>query len=608
MMSASIFFWLLLPLPGYALVRRFSKDDLESGLMGTVAISYLYTLGVLSPVAIVCYVLRLPVGVLSGYLVLLFVAGLIDVARQRAWRDVGRVIVAALGVELVVVLMDMVLGARAGTFLAGDAFVHLSRIRHLLDHGMNNDDPFVAARHFFPVYHTNLLHALYAVCAQVTQCDLLDVWFDSLPMGKLLIAAGSYYMAWCVFRRNWAAWVAVMFVVGVRGPFQYVVYPNQLSPYFLTPMLIGILVSAVRGPCAWRHVVQVGVASLVIGQFHGLYVLFSLMAIGPVVGVVVVVQMIRRRPGALRLLACAAAMWVGFPFILVSKWQTPQINRAPVTETATISNSGYFVRVGAHDVQRNPANLVHTLGGGVGNTLAWFVGIGCALTCKRRKEAGFLIGIITTCLLILFVPQACSFFLRRLGEEWVMQRFDFIIGVCQIALVPGAIAAMIERVPMHVSGRMVLSGVTVLAGAVSAGHEKPDDWKTMWQMASAPEAVRKEYLRTIKKIQALLKDHIPKGETILTDSSNGIGLVAISGNPIVVSERASNGVPDQYQRKADLAVMLSPRTPWEQRIPLFKKYNTRYFYPTPPFVDWVSPNIEQLWTVDKRSVIKLKYD
>ncbi len=608
MMSASIFFWLLLPLPGYALVRRFSKEDLESGLMGTVAVSYLYTLGVLSPVAITCYLLRLPVGGLSGYLVLLFVAGLIDVARQRAWRDVGRMFVAALGVELVVVLVDMVMGARAGTFMAGDAFVHLSRIRHLLDHGMSNDDPFVAARHFFPVYHTNLLHALYAVCAQVTQCDLLDVWFDSLPMGKLLIASGSYYMVWCVFRRTWVAWVAAMFVVGVRGPFQYVVYPNQLCPYFLTPMLIGILVSAVRGPCSWRHVVQVGVASLVIGQLHGLYVLFSLMAIGPVVGVVVVVQMIRRRPGSVRLLACAAAMWVGFPFILVSKWQTPQINRAPVTETATISDSGYFVRFGANDVQRNPANLVQTLGGGVGTSLAWFVGIGCSLVCKRRKETWFVLGIVAASLLILFVPQLCSFFLRRLGEEWVMQRFDFIIGVCQIALVPGAMAAMIELVPLHVIGRAVLSVVAVVAGAGSAGHEKPDDWKTMWKRVSASAADRKDYLVTMKKIRDLLDAHIPKGETILTDALNGIGLVAMSDHYIVVSDRASNGVPDQYQRKADLAVMLNPSTPWGQRVPLLKKYGARYFYPTAPPLDWVVPHMDQYWTVDKRTVIQLKYD
>lgn len=608
MMSASILFWLLLPLPGYALARRVSSDEFESGLLGSLGISYLYTFTLLSPVAIACYVLRLPVGVLSAYFVMLFVAAAIDLSRNRGWGAMGRLWMAGLGVELLIVLLDLVMGARVGTFLAGDAFVHLARIRSLLENGMNNDDPFVAARHFFPVYHTNLLHAMYAMATQLTRCDLLNVWFDSLPMGKLLIASGTYYFAWQVFQRRWVAWIAVMFVVGVRGPFQYVIYPNQLSPYFLTPMVLGILVSAVRGPCTWRHAAMLAAASLIIGQFHGLYVLFCLIGAGPVLGAVALYNLVRRPRAAMPMLACAVAMWVGFPFLLVSRWQTPVINRAPVTETAPIGDSGYFVRVGANDVVRDSTDLVRTLGGGVGNTIAWFVGIGCALAGRRRRETGFLLGIVAVSLTIFFVPTICSFFMRRLGEEWVLQRFDYLIGVCQIALVPGAIAAMVERVPMQAIGRSIVSVVVLFLAAGSAGHQKPDDWTTWLGTARLPHEQRTGYLGNINKIRNFVMAHVPPGETVLADSVTGIGFVAITGNKLVIADRACNGVSDQYERRDDLAVMLDPRVSWERKLPLLRKYQTRYFFPVSFRNEWTEGHVEAQWSVDRRLLIKLKID
>src|SRR5262249_3791044 len=138
--------------------------------------------------------------------------------RNGWWSQLGRMLLVGASVEFLIVILDMALGARAGAFMAGDAFVHVARIRSILDHGFHNYDPFVAGNYFFPIYHTNLIHALYAACIQLTHCDVLSVWYDSLPWGKLLIYSGSYYMAWRVFENRWAAWVAATFTVGVRGP------------------------------------------------------------------------------------------------------------------------------------------------------------------------------------------------------------------------------------------------------------------------------------------------------------------------------------------------------------------------------------------------------
>jgi hypothetical protein len=611
MMTASILFWLALPVPGYVLVRRFSPSDLESGLMGTVAISYFYTLALLSPLSILCYLAHLPLWVFSGFIVLCWAAALVEITRRRWWGPTGRLLLAGAGFELLIVALDLVLGARIASFAAGDARVHMARIRFILDHGFSNYDPFVSAKHFFPVYHTNLVHALYAACAQLTRCDLLLVWYDSLPWGELLIYSGSYYMVWRVFDSRAAAWAAALYTVGVRGPFPYLIYPNQLSPYFLTPMMIAFAAEACRQPARWSTAVRLGAGSIIIGQFHGLYVLFCVMAFGPVLGICAAWRLIRRRAGAWLAVACAAALGAGMPFILVSKWKTPAANTAPVGESAAISDSGFFVRTGsgpADWVMRNPANLLDTLGGGVGNSVGWGVGIACALASRRRSRATIVLGIAVTSIAIFYVPPVCTFFLKRLGEEWVMQRFDFIYGVCHIVLVPGAIAYMLDAGASYPVIRAMLSGSALVLGGYMTGHVEPDDWSTLFVNARESTAARRGYVEYLRGIQALLAEAVPRGATILVEPATGIDLTVLGDYHIVMSASASNGVPDLPQRREDLRRMLDPSTPWEARRPLLRKYDIQYFFPLRPPVDWAQGHVERIWKRDKWVIFKLKTD
>lgn len=91
-MYASLLFWLALLLPGYVVVRRVSKDDLESGLLGTIGLSYLAVFGLLSPVSIVCYLLHAPLWVFSAICAIAVVAAAVEVTRQGWWRDAGRLV------------------------------------------------------------------------------------------------------------------------------------------------------------------------------------------------------------------------------------------------------------------------------------------------------------------------------------------------------------------------------------------------------------------------------------------------------------------------------------------------------------------------------------
>ena len=223
-------------------------------------------LGLLSPISILCYVLHAPLWVFSAACVLSVVAGAAELTRRRWWGGIGRLVVGGLCVELLIIVVDLVMGARVGAFMGGgDNRVHLARIRTIIQHGFNNFDPFVAGDHFFSIYHTNLLHSLLASCSQLVRVDQFGVWFTSLALGKLLAVCGVYYMAWCAFERRWVAWVAALFFLGTQGPNLFVIYPNKLCPFWLLPCMIGFAIQACQPPCSWRSWLKLGVGALLLG-------------------------------------------------------------------------------------------------------------------------------------------------------------------------------------------------------------------------------------------------------------------------------------------------------------------------------------------------------
>ena len=110
----TLLFWLALLPPGYVVVRAFCREDLESGPLGGAALSYAAVLALLSPVSILCYVLRLPVAVMSFACVAAFLAGIAIITRRRWWREIVKLLAAGICVELAIVAADLALGHGLG--------------------------------------------------------------------------------------------------------------------------------------------------------------------------------------------------------------------------------------------------------------------------------------------------------------------------------------------------------------------------------------------------------------------------------------------------------------------------------------------------------------
>ncbi len=329
MTMTAIIFWTMLLVPGFAVARRLVPDELEGGLLPGVAVSWATAFAMLAPLTILGYLLHAPmwlaVTVVGGFILW----GCWDLARQRAWQGIGGLLVASIGIELAIVIGEMVFSARHGSILAADARVHLARIRFLFDHGLSNLDPFIEVPYPYPIYHTNLHHALFATGSKIMGADPLAFWFGSLPAAKLMIASGMAYLAWAVVGGRWAPWVAAVMVLVDRGPVSFSLYPNQLSPWFLMPIFIGVLARTLgavwREPEApwWRRLPRIAAIALVIGMFHPLYAGFATVVASPILVGAAGWRLLRRRPGvATALAAWALVVLCAMPFPFAGKRMT----------------------------------------------------------------------------------------------------------------------------------------------------------------------------------------------------------------------------------------------------------------------------------------------
>lgn len=608
MIHLSLLFWLALAIPGYAVLCRFDRGQLKSGLLGVLGLSYLATLGLLSPISILCHLLRLPVAVFAGACVLLVVAGVIEISRRRWWRDAGMLLVGAVGVELLIVVLDLVLGARTGAFMDGDARVHLARIRQLLDHGFSNDDPFVAGGHFFSIYHTNLLHGLYAACAWVTRIDYLSVWYASLPFAKLLVASGCYYLAWCIFGRYWPAWVAALFFLIARAPTNFLIYPNKICPWWLMPILVGLAVHACRPGCGWKDVIKLGVGTLVVGQIHGLYGGFALMLVGPLTAGFAVAKFIRRRADRWPQLACALVLAVALPFPLISKATSAKSSAGPEqAEQVTSAEEDEFLELGGGLRMKDPS-------GGFGEGGGWRYyllagGAIAALCTRRRAEAARVLAVVLVAAAIFFVPPICSAGLAVVGQKWILSRLEFIFPISFAVLVPATIAFLIEGRTRFWWVRALLSVGACLAALAYAGQHGPFTWPDYVKAAMRPASERYKRLNKLRVLEAFFRAHIPSGETVLAEPDVGMGLVMFCDCHILAPTHGSMGVPGLSKLRDDNKQMVAEDTSWEARRQLLKTYGIRYFV----FIrraEWWRAHVERYCECKgvRATVVELKLD
>ncbi len=605
-MYASLPFWFALAIPGYVIIRLFCKDELESGLLGTFGLSYVAVLGVLTPVSLVCYWFELPVGVFSAACVLLVLASLFEITRRKWWFDLAKLGVAALSIELLIILVDAIMGARTGGFLGGDSRVHLARVRFLLDHGFCNYDPYVGAPSFFPTYHTNILHALYAACSQITSVHYIDAWYASLGWGKVMIASGAYYMAWCVFGNRWAAWAAAVCVVATYAPIPFVIYPNKLAPLWLVPCMIGVAVRLLDRHLGWQGVALLGIGSLLLGQAHGLYAGFAAVLFLPLLAGAALWHLLRDRRHWIKPSVAALAVTIGVAFPMTSRAHSrPKEPRASTQQVTVESQSSDFIRFenGWKMVNLNPQ-------GQWWRKIIQLGAIGIALLTCRRKQVAFVVAIEVVAIAILYAPPLCTMAIHYLGAEWVVSRLGFAISVSTLILLPGAVTLLLAN---RFKNRWAQSLISVVLFVAAAFHGATSDyysWKNYGIAIKAKVNKQKQSLNYFHQIQPFLTKHIPEGSAVLAEADYGMWLVLLHDCYIVAAKSSQNGVNDLTERRADLAVLLAPGTPWIDRLNLLNKYGVSYqassatSRPQP----WVEDHRLDSWQTTGLTISRLKLD
>lgn len=587
--SLTLLYWIALLLPGYALVRLFAPDNVREGLPGVIAISMLGAFALLSPINIIGHTFEAPLWIFSATVLLLIVASVIFITKRRWWRDIRSLLIAAVSIELLVLAVDLVLSARAGSFMIGDAVIHLSRISLLGGQGMTNGHPFFGGEYFFPTYHTNILHALMASCGQLTPFDHLEVWWAARPLGAMLAIGGTYQLAWTVFRRHWPAWAAALFVLGMRGSLPYLIYPNQLAALWLAPLILSFVIEAARSPVDWKPIVKIAVTSLVLGQMHGLYAVFAAILLSPVLGILLVSHLLKRQARqALIIGACCAALAPGLAFPLVSVAHTNSIgHRLAAIEDESVAPTA------AANAADDPASLNSRLG--IGFSRYWWrpllvaaLSILLFMNLKtHRRELIVLFGVFLVAAALLWIPPIYQIMLRLLREEWIIARMEFIFRLLFALLVAGGAVALFQHwIESHsphtranrwrIAPWRVAALVMIPLGAYTFSGDAQFSWPHFFRQASAAQSIQCRNLAWMHTVQSFVKQNIQPGSRVLCPPALGMLLTAVHDCSIVAGATNNLGVPNAQDRLADQREMLSDRTSDPQREQLLDEYDVQY--------------------------------
>lgn len=412
--------WLLLMLPGYALLRMSIRGELRCGVLGISAVSYVGTFALLSPVMIAGYVWQWPLVVLSAALVVAVVGAIVLIVVRQWWRGLRTVLMGGVCLEMGLLLFDLVLGARVGPTYGGDSVVHLMHIRALWQDGLSNMHPAYAFEAFAPIYHTNALYALVAAIAQITHVDPLDVWWSTLLWAKLVTVGGSYYLAWRIYERQWPAWAVALFVGGLLAPATFVLYPNKLAPLWLIPIALGQVVWIASRNGGGREVLLLAATTLVVAQIHSMYAFFLGLAAGPFLIGVLIWRALRGPRRYAPVFAAIGALWIPAPFLLASYLATYAQGREPLVSLADAGvqeTSDRLLQIGERFVMVMPAGFYE---------LALVFGLFFALRGPQRQRVGLFFLLILCGVSWWFNPLQCTFLLRFLGAPWMLLRMPFV--------------------------------------------------------------------------------------------------------------------------------------------------------------------------------------
>lgn len=575
-----LLFWLALLLPGFVAVRLFDARELKSGLPGVIALSMLASFALLSPINILGHTLRWPLWTMSVSVGALVLAGAVMLVRRRWWSELRDLLTSGVRVEMAILLAAMILAGVIGSFMGGDAVTHLSRIRLLLDQGLTNGHPFYGGEHFFPTYHTNLLHALIASCSQIAGGSHLLVWQASLPVALLLVVGGSYFLGWTVFERRWPAWIAALGALAMFGSFPYLIYPNKLAPLWASALTIAFAVQAVREPRDWRPIVKIAAAVLVVGQLHGMYAIFIAMVIAPVLAVAAAVHGVQRSPRpAVMLGASCIALCIGLAFPLYS---AAQINVLDDRVTALFDDhddeAGGGASAGTAEDGAGASPGTETRFG-QGFTGAWWrpallAGALLALLVlarDRRPALAVLAGVIFACAAWLYAPPLYDIAAAGLKGRWAVARLEFVLRLGFVVLVAGGAATALQRWIRPWWARSAMSVVVLAVLIVAVGPRSTYDWSWFAGQLRG-DLENRRALRMMQELHAAGEAHLPADAEVVAPPMLGMALSAVTDCELVSAASSNLGVDNAEQRASDLNRLISESTRPRVRNRLIRRY------------------------------------
>lgn len=249
--------------------------------------------GVFIGVTLVGYALRLPAGFAACvYLIMLlwavYFAVFVFGGAVLAFLKGPYMRFAPAGVLLLLVLaFDFIHSIWVGGYMNGDAIVHISKIRHLLDYGFNLTDAYFGTvpetRHTLSVIHT-----MYVVPSWLG-IDPLNVWYYSLAFFRLLRWASLFLLVWLVTglidknRKDTTVYIASVFAILLGSGAYTMQYPGNIAGIWAVLFIAGLIDFWRSG--SWRLLL---LASLLLTFTHPLAALSGVILLSIVLAASIV--------------------------------------------------------------------------------------------------------------------------------------------------------------------------------------------------------------------------------------------------------------------------------------------------------------------------------
>lgn len=350
-----------------------------------------------------------------------------------------------------VLVLDFVLNIQYGSYIAGDALIHISNVRDLAENGFRFIDPAygtIDATYLFVIWHVLMAIPSYL------GVDALNVWLYSLPIAKLAILSSVCFLLqqllenMAVSRRHIRTWVysgALLFLLLPSAANSFTApYPNKMVLAWIALLMAGVLLFINQ-----RKAERIGAAVLIfassalIAATHPLYSAFAFLLMVIAGGIFILFER-----GRIRTAKDMVATWLGSLFILMlAPLVNTLINRGGRTTELEFYNDNFqhwelfgmkaFVPTFYGLTSPVPDLLIY---------IAGFLGFACLLLLAKGKINKVFIGCMALFPMLAVIPPIFET-MNNVLPEWAIERMlriDVIVYIILVIAVSG-LATLLHR-------------------------------------------------------------------------------------------------------------------------------------------------------------------